>query len=506
MTFTSGAAERERFTLPRGGASGLSSGRARDAVIIGSGPNGLSAAITMARAGHRVTVYEAAPSPGGGARSAQLTLPGFTHDICSAVHPLAAGSPYFQQLALERHGLDWIQPAAPVAHPLDGGSAVLLERSIDETASALGADREAYRRLMAPLIADWDSLRIELLGPLRIPRHPLALARFGTMAIRSALGLATGAFRTERAKALFAGIAAHAMLPLERLTTAGFGLVLALAGHAHGWPFPRGGAQRITDALAAVLRSLDGTIEVDRRITALDELAGARTVLCDVTPRGLLALAGDKLPNAYTRALRRYRRGLAAFKVDYALDGPIPWTAPECARAGTVHLGGTLAEIAASERAPWRGEHAERPFVLLSQPTLFDPSRAPAGKHVVWAYCHMPNASTFDMSARIEAQIERFAPGFRDRVLARSVRPPVVMERDNANLVGGDINGGAQDLRQFFARPTWRTYSTPLEGVYICSASTPPGGGVHGMCGYYAACRALRALGEAAPPLVQKTG
>jgi phytoene dehydrogenase-like protein len=375
---------------------------------------------------------------------------------------------------------------------MDDGTAVTLERTVAATAEMVGRDAAAYREMMDPLVADWDQLKIELLGPVRFPRRPFALARFGMRALRSAHGLAESRFKGERARALFAGIAAHSMLPLERLASAAVGLVLGIAGHAVGWPLPRGGSQSIANALTSYLRSLGGEIVAGAPVSSIDELPSARTVLCDLTPRQLLRIAGHRLPAAYRQKLERYRYGPAAFKLDWALDGPIPWKAAACSRAGTVHVGGSLAEVALSEREPWAGKPADRPFVLLAQQSLFDPTRAPAGKHTAWAYCHVPNGSTFDMTQRIENQIERFAPGFRQRILARSVMPPAELERRNANLVGGDINGGVQDLWQIFSRPTLQLYSTPAEGLYLCSSSTPPGGGVHGMCGYFAACAALR--------------
>jgi phytoene dehydrogenase-like protein len=465
-----------------------------DAVLVGAGPNGLAAAIALARAGYSVCVFESAAAVGGGMRTQPLTLPGFEHDVCSAVHPLGAGSPFFRSLPLADYGLEWIHPLAPLAHPLDDGSAVLLERSVEATAAGLGPDAAAYRRLMEPLVRDWDAIAHEILGPLRPPRHPLALARFGLHAIRSAAGLATGMFAGERARALFAGIAAHGMLPLEQPPSAAFGLVLAIAGHVVGWPIPRGGSQRLADALAAYLRALGGEIVTSREIRALDELPPARAVLCDVTPRQLLRLAGDGLPERYRRQLKRYRYGPGACKVDWALDGPIPWTAEACACAATVHVGGTLAEIAASERDAWEDRATQRPFVLVTQPSLFDAARAPNGKHTAWAYCHVPHGSAVDMTARIEAQIERFAPGFGARILARHTLTAPELERYNANYVGGDINGGVQDLWQLFTRPTIQPvpYATPVHGLYLCSSSTPPGGGVHGMCGYFAARWAMR--------------
>ncbi len=468
---------------------------AKDAIVIGSGPNGLGAAITLAGAGRSVTVFEAQDTVGGGARSEKLTLPGFVHDVCSAVHPLAVSSPLFRSLPLERHGLAWVHPQLPLAHPLDGGTAAILHRSLDATAATLGPDEAAYRRLMSPLVRDWDRLAPQLLGPLlRVPRHPLAMARFGLRAARSARGLAERTFRDEPARALFAGLAAHSMLPLEQPLTASIGLFLGAAGHAVGWPFARGGSQAIADALADHLRSLGGEIVTGRSVDSLDDLPPADVFMLDVTPRQATRIAGSRLPDRYVRRLDRYRYGPGAFKVDFALDAPIPWTAEACGRAGTVHVGGTLAEIAGAERAVAEGGHPDQPFVLVAQQSLFDPTRAPEGKHTAWAYCHVPNGSTVDMTDRIEAQIERFAPGFRERVLARRVTSPAGFEQHNANYVGGDIAGGAHDGLQLLFGPALRPvpYSTPARGVYICSSSTPPGAGVHGMCGYFAARAALR--------------
>ncbi len=467
---------------------------AYDAVVVGAGPNGLAAAVRVAQAGRSVLVLEAEATPGGACRSGELTLPGFTHDLGSAVHPLGLGSPFFRTLPLDRHGLEWVQPPAPLAHPFDDGPAALLERSVAETSRTLGPDAARYERLMAGLVPDWDTLCAALREPLRMARSPLGLARFGLKAVRSARGLSDTAFEGSRARALFAGCAAHSFLPLEQSPSAAFGLVLAIAGHAVGWPIPRGGAQAITSALVSYLKSLGGEVVCDHPVTGLDQLPRARAVFCDITPRQLVALAGDRLPSGYRRRMEAYRYGPAAFKLDYALDGPIPWKDARCARAGTVHLGATRAEIAASERAVWRGEVSEAPYVLLSQPTLFDPTRAPAGRHVVWAYCHVPNGYTGDMTTAIEAQIERFAPGFRDLVLARRVSTPAVLNSWNANLVGGDINGGAMDWAQLFLRPVPRVlpWATPVPGLYLCSSSTPPGGGVHGMGGFYAAEVALR--------------
>jgi phytoene dehydrogenase-like protein len=462
---------------------------------VGSGPNGLVAAITLARAGKRVLLREAEETLGGGMRSAELTLPGFVHDVCSSIHPFVPGSPALRQLPLAAHGLELVQPPAPLAHPLDDGSAVVVERSPDETAAGLGEDGEAYRRLLGPVVADWRELEEAVLGPLlALPRNPLALGRFGFHGLRSATGLATQQFSGERARALLAGCAAHSIVPLERSPTAAFALVLLAAAHRVGWPFPRGGSQKIADALVSLLRELGGDVEAGAPVESLRSLPRTRTVLCDVAPGELVRIGGDLLPRDYVRRLGRFRHGPGVFKVDYALDAPIPWKAAECARAGTVHLGGTLTEIAESERSPWRGRHAERPFVLLAQHSLFDPTRAPEGKHTAWAYCHVPNGSAFDMTERIEAQIERFAPGFRARVLARSVLPPRELERRNRNLVGGDINTGAATLWRLGARPVLKLnpYRTPVGGLYLCSAATPPGGGVHGMCGYLAARAALR--------------
>ena len=466
-----------------------------DAAVVGSGPNGLSAAIELARKGHSVTVYEANDTIGGGCRSTELTLPGFVHDLCSAFHPLGAASPFFRELDLSREGLEWIEPPAALAHPLDDGTAVVLERSIDATAANLGADAQVYRRLIAPLVPKWDALAADALRPLiRIPRHPLVMARLGVPGVLSARLLARIAFSGVRARALFAGLAAHSVLPLDAPLTASFALMFAVATHVANWPFPRGGSQRITDALVARLRSLGGAIETGHPVRSLEQLDTARAYLCDVTPRQLDAMAGWRLSDRYRGQLRTFRYGPGVFKLDYAIDGPIPWRAKDCLRAGTVHLGGTLDEIAASEAQIARGTPAERPFILVGQQSLFDPSRAPSGKHTVWAYCHIPNGSTFDMTERMEAQIERFAPGFRDRVLARSVMGPAEIHRHNENYIGGDIGGGANTFFQFMTRPFFRLdpYATSARDIYLCSSSTPPGGGVHGMCGYHAARSALR--------------
>jgi len=468
-----------------------------DAIVVGSGPNGLGAAITLARAGVSVRVLEAAEVAGGGMRSAELTVPGFVHDVCSAIHPLALGSPFLSRLPLADHGLELVHPPAPLAHPFDDGSAVLLERSVSATAAPMGRDGPAYRRLFEPLARDAERLVDALLGPPRpreAARAARALARFAPPALRSAVGLAHRRFDGRDARALFAGSAAHSMLPLDAPASASFGLVLNLLGHAVGWPLARGGSQRIADAMGAHLTELGGEVVTSHPVGSLDELPPARAILLDLGPRQLLRVADDRLPARYRRALRRYRYGPGACKVDWALDGPIPWRAERCARAATVHVGGSLEEIAGSERAIAAGEHPERPFVLLAQQSLFDATRAPQGKHTAWGYCHVPSGSDVDMSARIEAQVERFAPGFRDLVRGRSVLRATDLERRNPNFVGGDINGGLASLRQLVARPAPRLdpYATPADGLYICSASTPPGGGVHGMCGYFAARSALR--------------
>jgi phytoene dehydrogenase-like protein len=465
-----------------------------DAVVVGAGPNGLAAAVVLAQAGRSVLVREGAAAVGGGARTEELTLPGFRHDVCSGFHPLAAGSPLFRHLPLAEHGLEWVHADAALAHPLSDGSAAVVHRSLAETAAGLGPDGDAYRRLVGPLVRDWPLLEEEILGPmLHVPRHPLAAARFGLLALRSAAALARTRFRTERARALFAGCSAHSTLPLERPATAAFGLVLLTFAHTVGWPFPRGGAQAIPDALASYLRSLGGEIETDAPVASLDDLPPARAVLCDVSPPALVRLAGDRLPAGYARALRRHRYGPGAFKLDLALDGPIPWTAPGAARAGCVHVGGTLDEVAASERAPSAGRAPDRPFLLVGQHSRFDPERAPDGKHTVWAYGHVPFGWRGDATDAMEAQIERFAPGFRARILGRNAAGPPELERRNPNLVGGDVNAGLQDLHGILARPVLRPvpYATPVPGLFLCSASTPPGGGVHGLCGLGAARAAL---------------
>ena len=463
-----------------------------DAIIIGAGPNGLAAAIELARSGKSVRIYEANSTVGGGARSAELTLPSFTHDVCSAVYPLTLGSPFFSTLPLDQYGLQFIHSPIALAHPFDDGTAAILDVSVETTSEKLGRDRSAYRNLMTPFVERWHDLANDLLGPPRLPRHPLITTRFGIRAIRSAKSFAESTFNEDKTRALFAGLAAHSFLALDRLATSAFGLVLGLLAHTNGWPVAKGGSQSISNALAAYLRDLGGEIFMDHRIESLSELPPAKAILCDLTPRQIVRIAGASLPSRFRRRLTRYRYGPAAFKMDWALNCPVPWRSPECSEAATIHLGGSFAEILASEKLVNSGQHAEKPFIILCQPSLFDHSRAPQGKHTLWAYCHVPNGSQVDMTASIENQIERFAPGFRDCILARSVMTPANLEQRNANLVGGDINGGSQHLAQMFTRPTARLYSTPKKGLYICSSSTPPGGGVHGLCGYHAARVALR--------------
>jgi phytoene dehydrogenase-like protein len=469
------------------------------AVVIGSGPNGLAAAIVLAQAGLQVEVHEAEQQPGGGARTMELTLPGFHHDFGSAVHPMAAASPFFSSLPLQYYGLEWVHSPAPLAHPFDDGTAITLEHDLAAAVHAFGEDGEVWRDLVSPMVDHWPDFAEAILHPLlRPPRHPFRLARFGLDALMPAMLIARK-FRSQRTRALFAGMAAHSFLALDEPVSASFGVVLGALAHIAGWPIARGGSQAITQALIAHLNQLGGVVKTASRVDSLElsgsiDLARCDLVLCDLVPRGLLRIAGERFPRSYRRALARYRHGPGAFKVDYALSQPIPWRAAECARAATVHLGGSLEEIALSEDAMRHGRHSEWPFVLLSQPTLFDPSRAPEGRHIAWAYCHVPNGSTDDMLPRLEAQIERFAPGFRECVLARRVLQPADLESMDANLVGGDIVGGAADLGQLLFRPTWRQYTTPDRRIYLCSSSTPPGGGVHGMCGYNAARRALDRL------------
>ena len=464
-----------------------------DAVVVGSGPNGLVAAVTIALTGRRVLVVEAQPTAGGGARSAELTLPGFIHDVCSAIQPLGLGSEAFRSLPLEQHGLRWIHPDAPAAHPLDDRT-VMLERSVAATAAGLGIDGRSWTRLFGPFERDGLELVDDVMSPLRVPRHPIRMARFGLNAMRSAEHIASSRFRDDAAAALFSGLAAHSIMPFDRAFTAGVGMFLGGLAHTVGWPMVQGGSQAISDALIAELRANGGELECNRPVASLDDLPPSTVVLADVSPTGLDSMAGSRLPKRVRRAYRRFRHGPGVFKVDYALSEPVPWSDPATARAGTVHLGGTFAEIAAGEAAVWRGEHPERPFVLVAQQSTFDPSRAPAGQHTLWTYCHVPAGSTVDMTDAIERQLERFAPGFRDTVIARHRAGCADIEAGNANYIGGDIAGGVADLRQLFTRPrvSMRPWTTGVPGLYLCSASTPPGAGVHGMCGLHAARLALR--------------
>lgn len=466
-----------------------------DVIVIGSGPNGLAAAIATARAGLRTLVVEAHATPGGGARTSELTLPGFHHDVCSSVHPLGVGSPWFADLDLAAHGLAWIQPPAALAHVMGDGRVVTLERSVADTAAQLGADGPAYAALMGPLAARFGELARMFLGPLRVPRSPLLAARFGVRALRSLRGLVRR-FEGDLAPALLGGIAAHGMVPLEASATAALALVLGLAGHAVGWPLARGGSRAITDALVATLRGHGGELELGTNVASLRQLPSARAYVFDTGPRALLAIAGDRLPARYRARLERFRYGPGIFKMDWALAGPIPWRDARAARSATVHVSGDVDHIAASERAVHAGTLDARPFTLVVQPTLFDPTRAPPGKHIAWAYCHVPAGQRIDAAAVLEAHIEHVAPGFRELILARAARDPVDVEAYNPNYVGGDINGGLSDLRQLFFRPVARRdpYRTPARDIFLCSSSTPPGGGVHGMCGYWAARSVLRAL------------
>jgi phytoene dehydrogenase-like protein len=465
------------------------------ACVIGAGPNGLSAAITLAQAGLKVDVFEAEAQPGGAARTLPLTLPGYHHDFGSAVHPLAIGSPFFNSLLLQNHGLEWIHSSAALAHPFDDGTAITLSRDLSQAESVLGRDAKAWRNLMRPFADHWTDLANEVLRPISLfPSHPFLMANFGRQALRSAQSLAHSLFQNDRTKALFAGIAAHSVLSLDEPSSAAAAVLLGAALHAVGWPIPRAGAQSITQALCSCLAALGSTITTSTRIENLTALPKYDLTLCDVTPRQLLAIASDRLSPKYKSQLSKYQYGPAVFKVDYALRDPIPWNAPSCLQAATVHIGGSFEEIAASEKAMRTGHHAEKPFVLLTQPSLFDPTRAPADRHTAWAYCHVPNASTVDMLPRIEAQIERFAPGFRDCILARHILSPAGLEKMDANLIGGDISGGAMNLRQLLFRPTRHQYATSAPDIYLCSSSTPPGGGVHGMCGRNAAKLAISRL------------
>jgi phytoene dehydrogenase-like protein len=460
-----------------------------DAVVIGSGPNGLSAAIALAQQGHSVLVVEAHEAIGGGCRTMPLTLPGFRHDVCSSIHPMAVASPFWRGLPLDKHGLEWVFPPTPCAHPFDDGTAAALEKSVDATAETLDEDGPAYRKYVGRLAAADDDLFKDLLGPPRFPRHPIAALSFGRAAIKSVQGLCRSWFRGPKARALMAGLGGHAILPLDHRPGAAIALMLGLAAHAIGWPSPRGGAQALADALASYLRSLGGEIVTDRRVTALTALPPSRVVLLDLSPKQIVTLAGDRLTPRYRRKLEKFRYGPGVFKIDYALREPIPWKAEACRRAGTVHVGGPFEEVATSETDMWNGRICDKPFLIVTQPGRFDPTRAPAGQTTAWAYCHVPNGSTTDMTAAIESQLERFAPGFHDCVLARAKQSPADIERYNPNYVGGDIGGGAMTLWQIFARPvaSLNPYTTSDPDLFICSASTPPGGGVHGMCGFAAA-------------------
>jgi phytoene dehydrogenase-like protein len=464
-----------------------------DAVIVGSGPNGLAAAILLQQNGLSVLLLEGKDKIGGGLRTEELTLPGFKHDVCSAVHPLAAGSPFFETLPLQEHGLEYIYPEVAAAHPFDNGTAAVLKKSVIETADLLGADRDTYIKLMAHLVKSWPGLAADVLGPLTFPKHPVDLAVFGLDALTSSTHLAKR-FKTEEAKGLLAGMAAHSIQPLTNLTTSAIALVLMTNGHLKGWPVPKGGSVKIADALASYFTSIGGKIETSTYITSFDQLPSANAVLFDVTPKQLLQIAGHKFSSLYKWQLECYRYGMGVFKVDWALDGVVPFKAEGARQAGTVHIGGTLKEIAVGEQQIWEGLHPEKPFVLLAQQSLFDNTRAPEGKHTAWAYCHVPNGSNKDMTDIIEKQVERFAPGFRERIIGRHTFNTRQLENYNPNYIGGDINGGVIDIGQLFTRPVLRRspYRTSAKGIYICSSSTPPGGGVHGMCGYHSAKRALK--------------
>ena len=468
-----------------------------DAVVIGAGPNGLSAAIALAREGKSVTVLEAESTIGGSCRTEELTLPGFHHDVCSAIHPGGAASPFFNQLPLHEHGLEWQHPEVMIAHPLDDGTAGVLLRDVDATADALGDDKRAYKRMIGPMLRRWSHIENNVMGPLtKPPKHPLAMASFGVRALPPAT-ITAKTFKTPQMRALWAGMAAHAFLPLEKAFTSAPGVLFCVTGHLAGWPVAKGGSQALVDALASYLKNLGGTIETSSPVKSLADIPDARVVMFDTSPRAVADISGDKVPSRYRRKLERYRYGAAAFKMDWALSGPMPWTSEPCRRAGTVHLGGTIEEVALSERETYAGRHPENPFMLVGQQSLVDNTRAPNGQHTLWAYCHVPNGSTVDMTDVMERQFDRFAPGWRDLVLARSVRTPKDLEAHNANLVGGDIAGGATDHLQLLFRPALRVdpYHVPGTNLYLCSASTPPGGGVHGMCGFLAARSALRRLG-----------
>jgi phytoene dehydrogenase-like protein len=463
-----------------------------DAVVVGSGPNGLAAAITLRQEGLSVLLIEGKDVIGGGLSSAEFTLPGFVHDVCSAIHPLALGSPFLSTLPLADHGLTYLQPGLAAAHPFDGGTAAVLAHSVEETAKALGADEQLYLDIFKPVVRDWPLIAADVLAPLHFPKHPIAMAQFGLKALTSATFLAKR-FKTKEAKGLWAGMAAHAIQPLTNLSTSAIALVLMTAGHLKGWPIPQGGSKEIANALASYFISLGGKIQTGQFIKRIDELPSAKTVLFDVTPKQLLQIAGHRFSSLYKWQLERFRYGMGVFKIDWALDGPIPFTASEVRKAGTVHIGNTIEEIALSEKITWEGQHSDKPYVLLAQQSLFDDTRAPEGKHTAWAYCHVPRGSTKDMTAIIEQQVERFAPGFKDLILAKHTMNTVDIHAYNPNYIGGDINGGVIDIGQLFTRPVLRSspYRTSAKGLYICSSSTPPGGGVHGMCGYHAARQAL---------------
>lgn len=474
------------------------SGSYYDAVVVGSGPNGLAAAIRLALEGLSVQVIEAEETIGGGTRTKELIKPGYYHDVCSAIHPMAISSPFLRTLPLQTFGLKWIHPEYPLAHPLDDGRAVIMHRSIDETAASLGADERVYKRLMQPLVKNWEDLTKDLLAPLQIPSNPIKMGRFGLKALQPASRLVRK-FGTDDARALFGGIAAHSIMDLDKLVTSAIALVLGAAGHAAGWPLPEGGSQMITRSMASYFRSLGGVIETGFRVRSLAQLNPSKAVLFDLTPKQVLSIVGDRFPPGYRKLLEKFRYGAGVFKIDYILKSPVPWADPRCGRAGTVHLGGTFAEIAAAEKEMSRGGHSARPYVLVAQQSMFDPTRTPGMKHTLWAYCHVPNGSARDMTTEIENQIERFAPGFRDVVEEKVTMNAPQFEEYNANYIGGDINGGVQDIWQLFSRPVsisssplrikslLSPYSTPAAGLYFCSSSSPPGGGVHGMCGYHAA-------------------
>jgi len=474
-----------------------------DAIVVGSGPNGLAAAITIQQAGLSVLLVEAKETIGGGMRSAELTLPHFVHDVCSAIHPLAVCSPFFKTLPLEKHGLQFIYPTVAAAHPFQDGSAAVLYKSIEQTAKGLGEDEGAYNKLMEPLVTDWPRIIGDVLAPLHFPKHPFEMARFGWKALASARHLSR-IFRSTKARGLWAGMTAHAIQPLSNAATSATGLVLMSAAHVQGWPMAKGGSQTIADALASYFISIGGTIETNFYVDSLNKLPSAKAVLFDVTPKQLLQIAGYKLSSFYKGQLKRYRYGMGVFKIDWALNGTIPFAAPECRQAGTVHLGNTFEEIAYSEQLTSEGILPEKPFVLLAQQSLFDASRAPKRKHTAWAYCHVPNGSRVDMTTTIENQVERFAPGFKQRIIGRHVMNTARIEEYNPNYIGGDIVGGIMDLSQLFTRPGLRfsPYKTSAKGIYICSSSTPPGGGIHGMCGYYAAKKALKDVFKTKAPVI----